>query len=119
MSSSRVPEPGDIVWIVFDDTAGTEQRGLRPAVVVSETAYNASTRRAIVCPVTTGNAPSDLAVRIPNGGKTTGAVLCDQVRSLDREARNFRFIERVPPETLADIRARLAALLGLGDTSTT
>lgn len=113
MNSSRVPESGDVVWVLFDDTAGTEQRGLRPAVVVSVTRYNAERPRAIVCPVTRAAIQVPHAVPLPPGMKTIGVVLCDQIRALDREARNFRLIERVPEPTLATVRARLAAILGL------
>jgi mRNA interferase MazF len=57
--------------------------------------------------------PWPTKVVLPDGLKVQGAVLVDQVRTLDRSARGFRAVDRVPPEILDEIRGRLAALLGL------
>ena len=47
-----VPDAGDLVWLTFDPQAGHEQRGRRPALILSPRAYNAKARLAIACPVT-------------------------------------------------------------------
>ncbi|MCJ2045230.1 type II toxin-antitoxin system PemK/MazF family toxin [Methylobacterium sp. J-078] len=42
-----------------------------------------------------------------------GAVLVDQVRSIDRRARTLRWLGTVPAQTLAEARSKLAALIGI------
>lgn len=50
--SEPAPEPGDVLWIDFSPTLGTEQSGRRPALVLSETTYNHASGRALVAPIT-------------------------------------------------------------------
>ena len=111
--SNRVPAAGDLVWVVFDPIVGTEQAGRRPAIVLSETGYNHLYPRSTVCPVTNNLEPWPTKVLLPASCKTKGAVLADQVRTVHRKGRNFRFIEKVPPQVLADVRAIVGELLGI------
>jgi mRNA interferase MazF len=71
------------------------------------------TRLAIICPVTRNVDPWPAKVFLPDGLSVKGAILADQVRSVDRMARGFRFIDRVPYEVLMQVRAKLVALIGL------
>ena len=68
---------------------------------------------AIVCPITSNTTPWPTKVALPPGLKVSGAVIVDQVRTLDRSARGFRAVDRVPEEILNDVRGRLATLLGI------
>ncbi len=47
-----LPEQGDIVFLEFESQAGQEQKGRRPAFVVSNNTFNKFTKMAIVCPIT-------------------------------------------------------------------
>jgi mRNA interferase MazF len=107
-----LPDVGDIAWIEFDPVKGTEQAGRRPGLVLTSLWYHERSRRAIVCPITSSAGPWSFNVPLPSGLKTYGAVLVDQVRTIDRAERMFAIIERAPAEFLADVRGRLAALLG-------
>ena len=104
---------GDIVWVVFDPVIGTEQGGRRPAIIVSDSDYNALYPRSIVCPITRNATPWPTKVVLPEGMKTAGAILADQPRTVHREGRNFRFIERAPDPVLADVRAIIGSILGI------
>lgn len=110
---SQGPDAGDIVWVDFDPVRGTEQAGRRPALVLSARSYNEESGRAVVCPVTSNPQPWPFKVFLPDALKTRGAVLVDQVRTIHRSARVFGFIERAPDNVLAEVRGKLAALLGI------
>ena len=107
-----LPDIGDIAWIEFDPVKGTEQAGRRPALILTSLWYHERSRRAIVCPITSSEGPWPFNVPLPSGLKTYGAVLVDQVRTIDRLDRMFAVIERAPAELLAEVRGRLAVLLG-------
>ena len=105
------------VWLVdLDPTAGHEQRGRRPVLIVSPTRFNAVTRVPIVLPITTGGNVArtrGFAVSLSGAGtRTTGVVRCDQPRALDLAARNGTRLESLPDEITADVLARLATILG-------
>lgn len=108
-------EAGDIVWIDFDPVVGTEQGGRRPAIVLAEQAFNLRDRKSIVCPITRNMAPWPTKVPLPAGMQTRGAVLVDQIRSVHREVRGFRFIEHAPDDVLMNVRAVLASILGISN----
>lgn len=103
---------GDIYLVSLDPTAGREQRGVRPVLIVSPAEFNAATKLPVVLPITNGG---DFARRIGfavplSGIKTTGVVRCDQPRVLDLNARNGRKIESVPAPIMEEVMARLAPI---------
>ena len=108
-----LPESGDIAWVDFDPVLGMEQAGPRPALVLSKRAYHEASRRSVVCPITSRARTWSFNVPLPEGMRTKGMVLVDQVRTVDRNERMFGIIERVPDELLFDVRGLLVALLGL------
>jgi mRNA interferase MazF len=109
-----VVDAGDIAWIDLDPTKGHEQAGRRPALVLSPAQYHQKSAIAIICPITsTGRANWPFKVPLPPGLQTSGYVLVDQIRTIDRNARPLKFIEKVPAKTLADVRGLLAGLLQL------
>jgi mRNA interferase MazF len=107
------PEPGDIHWADLGETLGTEQAGRRPALVVSEQVFNARSSRVVVCPITSRPAEWPVVVPMPLYVRTRGVILCDQVRAIDRRARLFGYIERLPDDSLIAVRRVLNAILGL------
>jgi mRNA interferase MazF len=110
MAKAYVPDAGEIVWISFTPQAGHEQAGHRPALVLSPAKYNDKTSLMICCPLTTQikNYPFEVLI----GGTPPNAVLADQVKSLDWRSRNAKPKGRVLPEQLAEVRAKIHALIG-------
>jgi mRNA interferase MazF len=91
--------------------AGHEQAGRRPAVVLSPENYNGKTGLAIFCPVTNEIKGYPFEVLIPDGLPTVGAILSDQVKSLDWHALNAELICILPDETMSEVFQKLGTLL--------
>lgn len=111
MSSPYCPRRGDVVWLTFSPQAGHEQAGRRPALVLSPESYNRKVGLALFCPITTQVKGYPFEVALPPELEVSGAVLSDQVKSLDWKARKIRLGCRVPPETLQEVVAKLGTLL--------
>ena len=111
MPRSAVPDAGDIAWLAFSPQAGHEQAGYRPALVLSPASYNSKTSMMVCCPMTTQlkGYPFEVVVT-----KTPpSAVLADQVKSLDWRARRATRKGSVPEPVLAEVRAKIRALIGV------
>ncbi|HXP81387.1 MAG TPA: endoribonuclease MazF [Verrucomicrobiae bacterium] len=110
MIARYVPAAGDIVWLNFTPQAGHEQAGHRPALVVSPAAYNDKASLMICCPMTTQikNYPFEVFV----AGAPPSVVLADQVKSLDWRVRKAKRKGAVSAEELAEVRAKIMALIG-------
>ncbi len=113
VARAYVPDAGDLVWLTFDPQAGHEQRGRRPALILSPRAYNAKARLAIACPITSQIKGYPFEVALLAGGTITGAILADHVKNLDWNARRIVFESKAPAEILTEVRARLRVLLGV------
>jgi len=108
------PEAGDLVWTDFDPTLGREQHGRRPALVVSPAAFWQASGFAIVCPITSRVRPFGTSVVLPDGLAVAGEILTSHVRSIDTQARPLAPAGGVvPAAVLTEVRAKLAALIGL------
>lgn len=108
-------ERGDI-WIVsLDPTAGHEQRGTRPVLIVSPAPFNKLTGTPVVLPVTKGGnfaRRAGFAVTLEGAGtRTKGVIRCDQPRALDLGARNGKRVDIVPEHIVDDVLARLTTIL--------
>jgi mRNA interferase MazF len=110
-SQSYIPQCGDVVWITLNPQAGHEQAGRRPAVVLSPKNYNGKTGLAILCPITSQIKGYPFEVLIPAGLPVAGAILSDQVKSLDWRARNAELICTLPTETISEVLQKLVTLL--------
>ena len=108
-----LPDRGDAVWIMLNPQAGHEQVGRRPAVVLSPAAYNGRVGLAILCPITNQIKGYPFEVVLPPGLAVTGAVLSDQVKSLDWRARTATFICALPPAMIAEVLQKLTTLVSL------
>jgi mRNA interferase MazF len=109
--SSYVPDRGDLVWLEFTPQAGSEQRGRRPALVLSPKTYNGKVGLALFCPVTTKIKGYPFEVQLPDGSAVSGVILSDQLKSLDWQSRKVTFIERASPGVMAMVTARMLPLL--------
>src|SRR6266508_3585244 len=110
---SYIPERGDAVWITLNPQAGHEQAGRRPAVIFSPAAYNGRGGLAILCPITNQIKGYTFEVVLPAGLAVTGAILSDQVKSLDWRARNAIFICSLPSTTITEVLQKLNTLVSL------
>jgi mRNA interferase MazF len=106
-----VPRKGDFVALTFDPRSGHEQRGRRPALVISNDQFNAKTGLAVVCPITNTDRGIPFHVPIPDTAVMTGFVMVDQVKSVDFESRNAKFVARAPSALLAEALSVLDAVI--------
>ncbi|MCH8266703.1 MAG: endoribonuclease MazF [Acidobacteria bacterium] len=115
MRRRYVPQRGDVVWLSFEPQAGHEQRGRRPALVLSPAAYNGKVGLALCCPITSQIKGYPFEVVIPAGLAVNGVVLSDQVKSLDWRARHAEYAGRLPAAQVREALAKLGALLSEGE----
>jgi mRNA interferase MazF len=108
-----VPDAGDLVWLTFDPQAGREQRGRRPALILSPRRYNDRARLAVACPITSQAKGYPFEVPLPGDGPIAGVLLADHLKSLDWQERRAEFAGVLAPAVLAEVRARIRPLLGL------
>jgi len=95
---------GDIIKLNFDPQAGHEQKGRRPAMVISNATFSQVTRTAaMVCPITRTDKKLPFHISLDDRTQTTGMVLCDQAKIVDIQARNFEFVENAPEDIVLDI----------------
>lgn len=106
-----VPERGEVVWLNFNPQAGHEQAGHRPALVLSPASYNLKTGLMLCCPITRQVKGYPFEVPVTGDAGIAGAILADQVKSLDWRVRQATLKGRVSPETIATVLARARALL--------
>jgi mRNA interferase MazF len=105
-----VPDQGDLVWLEFDPQSGQEQKGRRPALVLSPASYNLKVGLMLCCPVTTKSKGYPFEVEV-NTKEVVGVVLADQVKSLDWRARNAHSAGVVSAEVLVEVRSKLLTLV--------
>jgi mRNA interferase MazF len=111
--ADRPAEAGDVVWVDFGETRGREQAGPRPALVITSASYHDVSEIALVCPITRNTGEWAFKVKLPPGEPVQGAVLVDQIRAVDRSRRGFKPIGAVSADTLWNVRAVLAAMIGV------
>lgn len=110
-AAASVPDRGDLVWLAFTPQSGSEQAGGRPELLISPRAHNGKAGLALVCPVTTRIRGYPFDVRLPAGGRASGVVLADQLKSLAWRARKGTLIERAPADVITQVTARLLPLV--------
>ena len=91
---------GDIIIISFDPSAGHEQKGRRPALIVSNEQFHKRTNMIMVCPITNTKSGFPTHIQLDNRTDTTGEIMCEQTKCLDPNARNAVFKETVPDEII-------------------
>jgi len=111
VGNPHVPDRGDLVWLNFKPQAGHEQAGHRPALVLSPREYNEKSSVALFAPITSTVKGYPFEVELPAGGPIGGAVLADQVRSLDWRARRLTLAAAAPRQVVTETLGKLNALL--------
>ena len=106
-----VPRKGDFVALSFDPQTGHEQRGRRPALVVSNDLFNKHTGLCIACPVTSARRDYPFHVSLPDGCEVTGVVMVEQIKSIDFRARKVKRIGPAPEAVLQETLSLLDACI--------
>ena len=109
--TTYIPQKGDFVEVTFDPQSGHEQRGRRPALVVSNTLFNKHTGLAIVCPLTNTDRSFPFHVAVVNDPNVTGFVMVEQVKSIDFRARKAHRIGRASDSVLEEVLSILDACI--------
>jgi mRNA interferase MazF len=113
VAGEYVPDAGDLIWLDFTPQAGREQAGRRPAVVLSPRSYNDKTSLAVVCLITSHAKGYPFEVAVPPGSRIGGVILSDHLKNLDWRQRQAQKAGKIPRSVLDQVRARIAALLGI------
>jgi len=106
-----VPAQGDLIALTFDPQAGHEQKGRRPALVISKDLFNRRTGLAIVCPITNTLRDFPLHVALPDESSVTGFVMVEQVEAIEFRALQGRFLEKIAEGVLNEVLSLLDACL--------
>jgi mRNA interferase MazF len=106
-----IPSRGDIVYLDFEPTKGHEQRGHRPAFVISPLDYNQITSLALFMPITKQQKGYPFEVLLPDGLKIKGVILSDQIKCLDWKARSIQFVDVAPESVIEEVQAKIEPLL--------
>ena len=109
--AAYIPRQGDIIAITFDPQSGHEQKGRRPALVVSKDLFNESTGMAIVCPVTNTKRGFPFHVPVPEDSSLTGFIMVEQIKSIDFRSRRAKRIERGSDKLLGNVLSILDACI--------
>jgi mRNA interferase MazF len=108
---SYIPEKGDLVILTFNPQSGHEQKGRRPALVISNHTFNKHTGLAIVCPITNTNRRHPFHVAVPKKSSLTGFIMVEQVKSVDYRSRQLKYVEKVAKDVMVDVLGILDACI--------
>ena len=111
MVNNYIPKQGDIIYVDFAPTKGHEQKGFRPAVVISNLVFNKHTKMAVVCPITSNKKEFPTHYLLEDSKKVKGSVLCEHMRSIDFEIRNIKYVEETSENDFSNILELLMACL--------
>tara|TARA_Y100000310_G_C20579746_1_gene762354 strand:- start:240 stop:575 length:336 start_codon:yes stop_codon:yes gene_type:complete len=109
--AAYIPRQGDVLAVTFDPQSGHEQKGRRPALVVSKDLFNRSTGLAIVCPLTNTDRGFPFHVAVMEDSGLAGYIMVEQVKSIDCRTHRAKRIERVSDELLAEVLSVLDACI--------
>lgn len=105
-----IPDRGDIIWLNFNPQAGHEQKGLRPAIVISPKEYNKKTNLSLCCPITSNIKGYPFEVLV-DGKNIKGVILSDHLKNLDWKERKAKFIEKASNEVLDECIQKMLVLI--------
>jgi mRNA interferase MazF len=111
MVNIYIPNRGDLVYLDFNPTKGHEQRGYRPALIISPAAYSEKSSLALFFPITSQQKGYPFEVLLPEGLQTYGVILVDRIRSLDWRSRQIKFLETLSSEVIAEVQAKITPLI--------
>lgn len=106
-----IPKQGDIVYLDFSTTKGHEQKGKRPAIVISNNIFNINTNMAVMCPITSNTKDFPTHYVLEDTKKIKGSVLCEHIRSIDYENRNIKFVEKASDNDMLSVMMLMNACI--------
>lgn len=109
-ASKYIPQKGDLVWMDFDPTIGHEQKGVRPAIVVSDNQFNKKSGLAYVCPITSTSKDYPYRIRI-DGKQIKGFVMIEHLKSVDWNGRNIKFVDKAPFDIIESVKNCISAII--------
>ena len=111
VKTSYIPKKGDLVVLAFDPQSGHEQKGRRPALIVSNYLFNKHTGLAVACPITNTDRNFPFHVALDDDSSLTGYIMAEQVKSIDYKTRKVQYVEDASQETLHTVLALLDATI--------
>ena len=111
MVKQYIPKQGDIILLDFNPTKGHEQKGKRPAIVISTNIFNKYTGMVMVCPISSNNKEFPTHYLLEDTKKVFGSVLCEHIRSIDYKTRNVSYIEKASDNDFISVMALTNACL--------
>lgn len=111
MVKKYIPKQGDVVYLDFNPTKGHEQTEFRPAIIISNNIFNVHTKMVMVCPITSNNKYFPTHYCLEDTKNIKGSVLCEHIRSVDYEARNVKFVEKLSDNDFISIITLLNACI--------
>lgn len=106
-----IPKQGDFIIVNVDLQSGHEQKGRRPALVISKTAFNRHTGMAMLCPITNTFRNFPFHVAVPENAKLTGYIMVEQIKSVDYASRKARYLGKAPRPVLNQVLGILDACI--------
>jgi mRNA interferase MazF len=104
-----IPSKGDFIILTFDPQSGHEQKGRRPAIVISNFLFNKHTGLAIVCPITNTFRNIPFHIQVSEESSLNGYIMVEQIKSIDFRSRKIKFIEKASNKTINEVLAILDA----------
>ena len=108
-----IPEQKDIVFLDFNPTIGHEQKGKRPALVLSNKGFNKYTKMCLVCPITSNMKEFPLHIPLSDHLKIIGVVMCEQIKTIDYITRNIKFIEKLDDNTYDKVLETIKSIIDI------
>ena len=103
MVSKYIPKQGDLVYLDFNPTKVHEQKGFRPAIVISNNIFNNNTKMVMVCPISSNIKEFPTHYHLEDSIHIKGSVFCEYIRSIDYEIRNLKYIEKASENDLLSV----------------
>ena len=105
-----IPKQGDIVILTFDPQSGHEQKGRRPAIIVSNEVFNKYLGLAFACPITNTKRDFPFHIRY-DGNNVSGFIMTEQLKSIDYNSRKIKFVEKADNNTMEQILGIIDSIL--------
>jgi mRNA interferase MazF len=103
---------GQIFWIDGTPEKADKEANRRPALILSPSAYNAISSCALVFPITSNISPWPWKVILPEKFSMSGAILVDQLKTINIKVLNPQDSGiRIPQAVMDEVMARLSVLV--------
>jgi len=105
-----IPDQGDIVTLNFDPQSGHEQKGRRPAIIMSNKVFNKHLGLAFACPITSTNRDMPFHIHV-DSKNISGFIMSEQMKSIDYNSRKVKFIQKADENTLNKVLSIVDSIL--------